>query len=80
MKDLELWSIYVGLCFSMCEFIICESSNGAVRKSCSEPSKLVISFEHQSLDLALKSPIMTVRRGLLHNSTSRFNFRFDLNI
>ena len=33
-------------------------------KTNSEPSKLVKSLEHQSLILALKSPIITVRNGL----------------
>ena len=74
MQDLELSSICVG------SFIICESPNWEVRKSSSEPSKLVISLEHQSLDLALKSPIITVKNGLPHNNASKFNFRFDLNI
>ena len=48
-----------------------------LRKSSSEPWKLVISLEPQSLDLALKSPIMTVKNGFDLNSK---DFRFDLNI
>ena len=51
-----------------------------MRKANSEPSKLVISIEHQSLDLALKLPIIKVRNGLPHNNASKFNFRFDLNV
>ena len=50
------------------------------QKSSSEPSKLVISIQHQSLDLALKSPIITARNGFPHNNASKFNFRFDLNV
>ena len=73
MQDLELRSICVG------SFIICESPNWEVRKSSSEPSKLVMSIEHQSLDLALKSPIITVGNELPHNNVSKFNFRLDLN-
>ena len=72
MQDPELLGICVG------SFIICESSNWEVTKSSSEPSKLVISIE--SLDLALKSPIVTVRNGLPHDNASKFNFRFDLNV
>ena len=41
-----------------------------MRKSGSEPSTLVLSFDHQSSDLALKSPVMVVRNGLLHNNHS----------
>ena len=74
MQDLDLSTICVA------SFIICESPNWKVRKSSSELSKLVISMEHQSLDLALKSTIVTVRNGLLHNNVSRINFRFDLNV
>ena len=51
-----------------------------MRKSSSEPSKIVISIKNQSLDLALKSPIMTVRNVLPRNNASKFSFRFDLNI
>ena len=53
MQDLELSSICVG------SFIICKSPNWEVRKSNSKPSKLVISIEHQSLDLAFKSNAFT---------------------
>ena len=74
IQDLELSCIYISY------FIICESLNWEVRKSSSEPWKLVISIERQSLDLALKSPIMTVRNGFPHNNASRFNFKFDLNV
>ena len=59
MQDLELSSICVG------SFIICESPNREVRKSSSEPSKLVISIEHQSLDLALKQMPVEITN---HNS------------
>ena len=74
MQDPKLLGICVG------SFIICESSNWEVTKSSSEPSKLVISIEHQSLSLALKSPIITVRNGLPHDNASNFNVRFDLNV
>ena len=74
MQGLELSSI----CAS--SFIICKSPNWEVRKSSSEPSKLVISIEHQSLDLALKSPIITARNGLPYNKVSKFNFRFDVEV
>ena len=50
-----------------------------MRKSSSEPSKLVMPIEHQSLDLALKSPIITVGNELPYNNASKFNFRLDLN-
>ena len=74
MQSLDLSSILVD------SLIICESPNWEVRKSNSEPSKPVVSIEHQSLDLALKSPIIIVRSGLPHNNASTFNFRFDLNV
>ena len=56
--------VYAG--FSVFEYMFfyySESPNWDMRKSSSEPSKLVVSFEHQSLDLSLKSQIMTVRNG-----------------
>ena len=68
MQDLELSSICVGY------FIICESPNWEVRKSSSEPSKLVLSAQHQSLDF------ITATNGLPHKSAHKFNFIFDLNI
>ena len=74
MQDLESSNICVGY------FIICESPNWENRKSSFEPSKLAISIKHQSLDLTLKSPIITVRDGLPHNNASKLNFRFDLNV
>ena len=74
IQYLELSSICVG------SFVIRESPNCVVRKSSSEPSKLVISIEHESLDLALKSPIKTVRNGLPHDNLSKSGFKFDLNI
>ena len=61
-------------------FITCESLNQEVRKSSSEPPKQVISIGHQSLDLALKAPIITVRNGLPRKNVSKFNVRFDLNV
>ena len=74
MQDLELSSTCVG------SVIIYKSPNWDVRKSSCEPSNRVISVEHQSLDFALKSPIITVRNGLPHNNGSKFNIRFDLNV
>ena len=44
-----------------------------------KPSKLVTSFKYQFIDLALKSLIITVKKGLLVDSASRFISRFDLN-
>ena len=49
-------------------FIICESPNWVVRR-----------FETSYFNLALKSPIMTVRNGLPHDNAPKFKFRFDLN-
>ena len=72
------YHVYAGSCVFeyMCRlfYYLRESK---LRKSSSEPSKVVISLEPQSLDLALKSPIMTVRNGFDLNSK---DFRFDLNV
>ena len=57
MQDFECSGMWFG------SIIFCESPNWEVRKSSPESSKLVRSFEQQSSDLELKSPIMTVRSG-----------------
>ena len=41
---------------------------------------IVMSLKHQLLDFPLKSPITTVRKGLLVDSVSRLISRFDLNV
>ena len=72
MQDFEDLNICVG------SFIICERQNWEVTKSSIEHSKLVLLFEQQSLDLTLKSPVMTITNRLPDNRTSKCTFRFDL--
>ena len=52
--------------------IICCSPNWEVVVSISEPSKVVVSPVYQLLDVALKSPMVTIKKGLLAE-TSRFS-------
>ena len=73
MQDFELSKIWTG------SFITGDIANLETRNLIYEPSKVVMSFKYQLLDLALRLSIITVRKGLLVDSASRFISKFDLN-
>ena len=50
--------------FDYCSLIICSNSNWEVTPSILKPLYVVMSLFYQSLGFALKSPRMTVRKGL----------------
>ena len=63
----------------MDSLIICCNPNWEVTQSVLEPSYVVISLLHQGLDFALKSPRMTVRKGLFTITESRLYSRLLTN-
>ena len=65
-------------CFG--SLISCYNPNWEVMPSIFEASYDVLSLLHQRLDLALKSPRKTVKKGLFAKIVSRFSSKFFRNV
>ena len=65
MQDTECPWMWVG------SLIICCSPNWEVKASILEPLERVVSPVYQFLDFALKSPMATIKNGLVAETASR---------
>ena len=71
-------SIHEGEVFNMCvgSLITCYDPNCDVMLLITFPSKVDLSWQCHLLDLALKSPITTTKKGFLWTIFSKFNSKF----
>ena len=68
----EVSNMWVGSLITWCDL------NWDVKFSTVSPSKLVLSWKKQLLDLGLKSPIATTKDGFLCTMFSKFDSRFSV--
>ena len=62
---------------SVGSLIICSSPNWELTASMLEPSKVVVSPVDQLLGFTLKSPIVTIQKGLIAEKASRVNSKLS---